>query len=463
MALSVLVAVTAAGCAAHRAREVVALPDGWHARNFEPVGYTEMGGHPAFKLAVHEKDGRWYLYATHFWRPGFSVIDVTDPARPEVLGFVADAPNTYTFQVDLAEGLMVTSREKPFLAGLGDPQADYAEGVALWSIADPAKPQLLGEFRTGGGGTHRNFYGGGRYMHLSAAMPGYRGNIYVIVDISNPAAPVEAGRWWVPGQHEAGGERFGSKADGEAIEPPDHTTHGHEACGSDSDVHLHGPPYVVGERAYLPYGSAGLIVLDIQDVSRPRQVGRLDFSPPFHSKFGVHSVVPLPDKGLAYVCSESVEYAKGALHHASIVDISEPRRPYLLSLLPEPAPPPGAPYRDYFEKGGWRGPHNFNQLQHNPDVEPQQGLLYLAHFNAGLRAYDVSNSRRPLEVGHFMPPEPRQRFGPLPIGKLALQTEDVLVDRRGYVYISHKNQGIWILRYTGERPEAPAARSPATP
>jgi len=27
-----------------------------------------------------------------------------------------------------------------------------------------------------------------------------------------------------------------------------------------------------------------------------------------------------------------------------------------------------------------------------------------------------------------------------------VQSEDVLVDRRGYIYISHKNQGIYILR-----------------
>jgi hypothetical protein len=28
----------------------------------------------------------------------------------------------------------------------------------------------------------------------------------------------------------------------------------------------------------------------------------------------------------------------------------------------------------------------------------------------------------------------------------------VLVDRRGYVYITNKNQGLWVLRYTGPRP-----------
>ena len=34
------------------------------------------------------------------------------------------------------------------------------------------------------------------------------------------------------------------------------------------------------------------------------------------------------------------------------------------------------------------------------------------------------------------------------------QTEDVLVDTRGYVYITDKNWGLWITRYTG--PDQPA-------
>ncbi len=28
--------------------------------------------------------------------------------------------------------------------------------------------------------------------------------------------------------------------------------------------------------------------------------------------------------------------------------------------------------------------------------------------------------------------------------------EDVLVDKRGYIYITHKNQGLWILRTISE-------------
>ena len=46
-----------------------------------------------------------------------------------------------------------------------------------------------------------------------------------------------------------------------------------------------------------------------------------------------------------------------------------------------------------------------------------------------------------------------KRYGPVPT-TLVEQTEDVLVDRRGYVYVTNKNQGLWVLRYTGPRPTA---------
>ena len=88
-------------------------------------------------------------------------------------------------------------------------------------------------------------------MHVAAGMPGYEGNIYVIVDLRDPANPREVGRWWVPGQHTAGGEQ-----------------------PSTPDISLHGPPYVMGDLAYLPYGSAGMIIVDISEVSKPRQIRR---------------------------------------------------------------------------------------------------------------------------------------------------------------------------------------------
>lgn len=442
---------------------VPAAPAGVYAHNVAAVGYSDLDHRPAFKMAIREVRGRWYLYTGHFWHAGWSILDVTDPTRPEVARFVPyDGANTWTLQMDLSGDTMATALEKPFANFGGDPDAPFGEGVLIWDIADPVNPALLGHYRTGGTGTHRNHYPGGRYLHLAAGMPGYRGNIYVIVDIADRAVPHEVGRWWVPGQHQAEGESFTtaqalSTAD---IAPPDRAP-GRAQChcglfcaSAGEDVSLHGPPYVDGSLAYLPYGAAGMIILDISDLSRPRQVGCLSFSPPFHSRFGVHGVLPVPGRGIAFANSENVSYDRGPAHHASIVDISDPREPYLLSLLPEPVPPEGAPYTDFATRGGWRGPHNMNHHQHHPDVEKQGNLFYLAHFNAGLRIYDVSNVRLPREVGYFIPPEPTRRYGPMPEDRLVVQSEDVVVDRRGFIYVSDKNQGVWILRYTGPQPGA---------
>lgn len=406
------------------------VPGGWQAQGLRPVGYSDLDGRPAFKLTIKEVDGRWYLYTGHFWHSGWSVVDVTDPARPTVVAFVPGPENTATLQVDLHGPVLVTALERHIPGFGGNPSLPHDEGVVLWSLEDPVRPRRLGQFRTGGAGTHRNGYPGGRYVHLAANMAGYSGNIYVVLDIADPAHPVEAGRWWVPGQHLAGGE-----------------------APAKPGISLHGPAVPVGDLAYLPYGSAGLIVLDISDPTAPRRIGELPFSPPFRLEFGVHSVVPDPRRSLAYLNSEGVVEAKGTVppwldgaDHVSVVDISDPANPQLLSMFPRSRPPLGAGYTDFRDRPGWSGPHNQSQLHHNPDVAPQQDLVHLTYFNAGLRVFDVSQPRLPTEVAWFLPPDPTQRYGPLPTRELVVQSEHVLVDRRGLIYITDKNQGLWILQ-----------------
>lgn len=405
-----------------------ALPSGAVAENVRAVGYSDLDGRAgAFKITVLERGGRWWLYLGHLWHRGWTVLDVTDPTRPRVVNFVSGPDNTSTGQVDLADNLLITALERKAPAWGGDASRPHDEGVLVWSLDDPVNPKCLGQFKTGGTGTHRNGYQGGRYVHLAAGVPGYQGNIYVIVDISDPARPVEAGRWWVAGQHVAGGER------------------------PEPDVSFHGPAVVDGDLAYLPYGAAGMIVLDIRDVSRPQLVSQLRFTPPFVGRIGVHTVLPLRSRTIALVNSEAIaEECREALNHASIVDISDPGQPRLLALYPVPEPPPGAPYRTFCEKGGRFGPHNQNQLHHNPHVQKSTRLSYLTYFNAGLRIFDIADARRPREVGWFIPPDPASRVGPQPQGRLVAQVEDVLVDTRGCIYLTEKNQGLWVLEYTGD-------------
>jgi hypothetical protein len=59
-----------------------------------------------------------------------------------------------------------------------------------------------------------------------------------------------------------------------------------------------------------------------------------------------------------------------------------------------------------------------------------------------------------VESGWFIPPNSTVNSGPLPKDVVA-QTEDVLVDTRGFIYITDKDWDMWVLRYTG--PDQPAA------
>jgi hypothetical protein len=393
-------------------------------RNFELIGYLDLEGRPGFKMALHKAGSRWYLHVAMLWTSGWSIVEVTDPAHPRFVRFIEGPPNTWTLQIQIADNIAITSLERivPGWGGLQD--APFEEGFYIWGLADPENPQLLGHYRTGGLGTHRNYYDGGTYVHTTALPHGYDGHIYQIVDISNPAKPKEISRWWRTGQWVAGGE-----------------------AGVPFGTMLHGGAYVSGTRAYLPYSAGGFVILDISDVSAPKLVGDLTFSPPFQSFIAVHSAIPLTSRKLVVVNSEAIaENCDEPLGYAGIVDVSNESRPRLISLFPLPQPPEGASYRNFCQRGGRFGPHNQHQPQHQPILFQDENIVFLTYFNAGLRAYDISEERLPKEIGYFVPPDPIERRGPYPASKLVSQSEDVLVDSRGNAFVSDKNHGIYVLR-----------------
>ncbi len=394
-------------------------------KNFEPIGYVDLEGRPAFKLAVHQAGERWYLYTAQFWHSGLSIVEVTDPARPRFVRFIDGPPNTWTLQVQIAEGRMITSMERIPAGWGGDPNGPYDEGFVIWDLADPENPRRLGQYKTGGSGTHRNYYDGGRYVHTTALPDGYQGHIYQIVDIADPSRPREVSRWWRKGQWVAGGE-----------------------AGAPNGTLLHGGAYVKGSRAYLPYSAGGFVILDISDVTKPRMVSELPFSPPFQSFIAVHTAVPLEGRPLVLVNSEAInERCDEPLGYAGIVDVRDETKPRLISLFPLPKPPTGMGVRNFCERPGRFGPHNQHQPQHQSILWQDESIVFLTYFNAGLRAFDISDERFPKEVGYFIAPDPLERRGPLPETGLATQSEDVLVDARGNLFVSDKNHGVYVLRF----------------
>lgn len=396
----------------------------YFSKGLEAVAYMDLEGRPAFKMAIHQAGDRYYLYAAQFWHSGFSIVDVTDVHNPRFIRFVEGAPNTWTLQVQIADGLMITSMEKIPDGWGGEAGGPYGEGILIWDLSDPENPRQLGHYKTGGLGTHRNYYDGGRYVHATALPEGFDGHIYQILDISNPAEPKEVGRWWREGQWLAGGEG-----------------------GVPFGTFLHGGAYVKGDRAYLPYSAGGFVILDISDVTQPKLVSDLPFSPPFQAFIAVHTALPLNERPLVVVNSEAIEeQGNEPLGYAGIVDISDETKPRLISLFPQPVPPPEMGISTFYERPGRFGPHNQHQSQNQDVLFHDDNLVFLTYFNAGLRIYDISNERMPKEIAYFIAPDPEERRGPLPATGLVTQTEDVIVDNRKNIFISDKNHGIFVLK-----------------
>jgi hypothetical protein len=392
----------------------------------EPLGYHSLDDRPGFKLALKVSEGRSFLYVSHLWHSGWSVLDVTDPASPELVRFMPGPPGTWTLQVTKRDNLLATSLEPVPPAWGGDADAAFDEGVLLWDVSQPSAPRQVGQFKTGHRGTHRNLFDDHGLLHVAARADGYEGMILVLVDVSDPSHPTELGRFGLPEQHPGAVD-----ADGETL------------------FGLHGPSMRVGDIAFLPYGNSGLVTVDVSDPRKPALVGRLNVKPPLGGRIAAHSAVPLPDRDLLVLNSEALaEGCAEPVGYAALVDIGDPAAPRMVSLFPTPSPPAAAPYSSFCAKGGRFSPHNQHTASDDPDLFQDQNLCFLTYFNAGLRVFDTSNAHHVAEVAYVIPKTPERRLGPLP-KTLRVQVEDVLVDARGIAYFTEKNSGLYIAKWRG--------------
>ncbi len=394
----------------------------------ELVGYHDLGGKPGFKMALQVVGGRWYLYLGHLWHRQWSILDVTDPAAPRTVGEMAGPDNTFTIQIQAADGTLITALEHCPPGWGGDPQRPAEEGVLIWDLVDPVRPRRLAHWRTGGTGTHRNYYAGGRYAHLAAGLRGFNRHVYVILDLADPAQPREAGRWFLPEQYLAGG---GKPAGVPA---------------------LHGPAAIEGDRAYLPYGAAGMVILDVSDVGAPRLVSRLDFGAAFGSWLGIHTVVPLPRRGLAVVNTEAIaEDSDEPLNLAAIVDISEGDGAARPVAVPGPRAPAGGALPELpAARRPLRAPQPAPLAAPAPPAGPGRPRVpdLLQRRAARLRHPATPTCR--ARSATSCPPtrssaggSSRRRSSPSP--RTCWSTP------AGYAYLTDKNHGLHIVRYVGDR------------
>jgi hypothetical protein len=131
-----------------------------------------------------------------------------------------------------------------------------------------------------------------------------------------------------------------------------------------------------------------------------------------------------------------------------IFDITTESRPFGVASLTVPESS-----GNFCDRGGRFGTHSSNE---NMTPVYYGRVLFLAHFNAGVRAIDVRNPLQPVEIGYYIPAVTGKTdkrcvgAGADQRCKIAIQTNNVDVDDRGYIYIVDRaNTGMHILELSG--------------
>ena len=444
-------------------------------KNLEVLGYCDLDGKAGmFQMALYRTEsGRYLLYGAAFAAGpegvGIMISDVTDPRDPvfikKWLPFsIEEYPTTSIPKLQIADDKLVfalTSGSGPGVLVGDRAKMKSLQGIMVYDLKkDPENPEFLGYWDCGvpySMGVHRFMYNGGDYVHLSAEADEHEGMIYRIVDISDPQNIKEVGRWWAPHQYIYGVP--GREVDHSAPHNPDFMDKGW----------MHGPPFVLGDKAYLGYGGDGLYVLDVSDFTRPKALGQLRFMPAFSSRLAgarTHTALPLKGRDLCVVTNEGERFGfikdgmvtqAQAVNNIHMVDVSDPANPVLIAEFPYPEVPedfPAPNFNTYClaegSKGGPFGPHNLHEpMDGKPWLEQRTDVVYDCYFAAGLRIYDVSDPFYIKEKAYFIPPNPTKKFFPFP-GPMMAMTEDIVVDDRGNIIIDANSDGFYILRKTYE-------------
>jgi hypothetical protein len=421
--------------------------------NLRLIAHHTLDGAPNTGEGIAMKvtaDGRRLLYVANEHPPiAMSILDVTDPAAPELIW---QLPTRH----DKVRGNSLALRGDVLVMAsqVIDP-GDEPAGFFVFDISDPTSPKEVSFFDTSGPhsrGVHLITTMDGEYVHLATGAPdfepkppvrrevgpnekkidigaikgGHLGRddqFYMIVDIRDRANPTEVGRWWLPGQ------RVG---DPETIER-------HKELDFAFRVH-HALSYPERpDRAYLGYIDAGMIILDIADKANPKMISRLDYHPPMPGF--THTVVPLFERNLAVVADEaSGDMGTDWPKRVWIVDIRDEEHPLIISSLPVPDD-----FDALHEEGGRIGAHNIHENEPEPGTAKLLNTVVATWFSAGLRIYDIRDPFTPKEIAAFLPETPE--------GQRGCRINDCFVDDRGIVYATDRVKGgVYVLEYTGDIP-----------
>ena len=441
------------------------------AKNMKLEGYSDLQGRTAYQPTIQKQGNRWIAYIGHHGdnkiNPlngkmednGTSIIDVTDVKKPK-----------YLYHLPGEEGLAEQggSQMVRVCSGATLPKADKSKFYMLrvfgnqaheiWDVTTPESPTLLTTITKGLKGTHKNFWECDTGIaYLVSGNPQWRtSRMTQVYDLSDPAKPVFIRDFGLVGQQ--------------------------PGASGDVPVQLHGVMSTgpKGNRVYFGYGTNTDGIIQIIDREKllngakdptPEnllypQVTRVDM-PTMH---GAHTTFPMmgvkvPEfsKNLLGATRDFIVVTNEAIQKEClegrqmvwIVDATNEKRAFGVANW-------GIPEKggNYCAKGGRFGTHSSNENM--TDIYYRK-IMFFAYFNAGVRAVDMRDPFAPKEIGYFVPAmnkntvvlaTPATQRGKLPFTEAserkAIQTNNVEVDERGYIYIVDRaNTGMHILSLTG--------------
>ncbi len=438
------------------------------AKGLKLLGIDDLQARSAYQPTIHHHvaSNRWIAYVGHHggnaFNPltrkdepnGTSIVDVTDPKRPRYLKHIPGPAATGGGEAGGAQMARVCNGSD---LPSGDPKKVYLlrtrgnEAHEVWDVSKPEDPALLTTVVDGLIGTHKSFWECKTGIaYLVSGVPGWRTErMTQIFDLSNPAAPVHIRDYGLVGQEP-----------GATVEPV--------------PTELHGP-ISLGNRVYFGHGTGADGIMQIADRDKllggPAEPTAANLAFPEVSKLrlsslgGAHTTFPVLDVPVA----EHADFALGAtrdlvviVNEATSNECTEEAHQmmYVADITDETTPQIISNYQvpesegDYCSRGGRFGAHSSNE---NMTPIYYRKLVFISYFNAGVRAVDIRDPFDPKEVGRFIPAttsntDPRcvtvdgqERC------KTAIQTNNVEVDDRGYVYIVDRaNTGMHVLKATGK-------------
>jgi hypothetical protein len=441
------------------------------AHDMRLVGYSDLQGRTAYQPTLQKQGARWIAYVGHHGDKklnvltgrvednGTSILDVTDPRNPRYLAHIpgeegkAEQGGAQMVRVCSGAQLPRADRSRFYMLRVFGNQAHE-----IWDVTDPAAPSLVTRIVSGLKGTHKNFWECDTGIaYLVSGDPQWRtSRMTKIYDLSDPTHPVFIRDFGLIGQQPG------------ASGPVPTALHGPISTGPK------------GNRVYFGYGTNANGVLQIVDRDKllhgPKeptpenllspQVARLDMPP----GNGAHTAFPLLGMDLAefghdaagrrrdfvVITDESIRKAcQEARQMVWFVDVTTETKPFGVAswTVPEAS-------GNFCARGGRFGTHSSNEST----APVYYGrVMFFAHFNAGVRALDVRDPFLPHEIAWFIPAMTPQTVvldtpagqdappaGVEAAGRRAIQTNNVEVDERGYIYIVDRaNTGMHILELTG--------------